>query len=115
MNKGPLVKVKIGPNRFAKMYRQDAIARGLIPEPEEKKPKKQRRPVADKMRRGAVNKAIKKHQADDFSIIRGIGPATATILHVRGILTFEQLARADVSWLPGRTRRAVEDWREKQA
>jgi predicted flap endonuclease-1-like 5' DNA nuclease len=115
MNKGSLVRVQIGPNRFAKMYRQDAIARGLIAEPEGRKPQKQRRPVADKRRRGAVNKAVKKQQMDDFSIIRGIGPATAETLHERGILTFEQLARADVSWLPGRTRRAVEDWREKQA
>ena len=34
MDKGPLVKVKIGPGRYAKMHRQDAIEAGLL------KPKK---------------------------------------------------------------------------
>ena len=112
MNKGPLVRVQIGPNRFAKMHEQDAIARGLIEKPKAKA-KKQRRPAADKRRRPAQNKA-QSQPVDAFVTIRGIGKATAEKLREMGIFTFEQLKTADIGGLSGRSWRAIQDWREEQ-
>lgn len=124
MGKGPLVKVELQPGRFVKMYRDDAIAAGLLDAPE---PKKRRQKPADKMRAPAQDKsksnvvvtdqpagarAIVTTVADDFTQIPGIGAATAEELRQRGFYTFEDLRNADLAELPWRARHAVEEWRD---
>jgi len=50
----------------------------------------------------------------NFTEIDGIGKATNRKLHDHGIHTFEALKAADVGFLPGSARKAVEKWREQQ-
>jgi predicted flap endonuclease-1-like 5' DNA nuclease len=98
-NRGPLVKVRIGPNRYAKMYQKDAIERGLV---------KSIKPVENKMILPAENKA----DWEDFTDIPGIGKASNDLLHEHGVHSYEDLLRADISYLNGKSKAAVEAWRE---
>jgi hypothetical protein len=49
----------------------------------------------------ASNKARKSTSqgGDDLTILEGIGPKVAKVLNQAGILTFEDLARADAGWV----------------
>lgn len=121
MKKGPLVKVEISPGRFVKMHQADAIARGLI------LPEKKRRPTGrDKMRAPGRDKGAppqsppgggrddepESERVDDFTVIPGVGPATARVLVTRGITTFEQLRQAgELTYLSERVNAAIEEWR----
>ena len=112
MGKGKLVNVKISPGRFVKMYEADAIAKGLIPGAKAK-------PQAEnKMLSPAKNKALEeappeeKLQADEFTSITGVGPATARALVSHGIITFAQLREpGDLAYLTAKTREAINVWR----
>lgn len=118
-NKGPLVKVLLQPGRFVKMHRQDAIDRGLLGEPEQKRQKASREPVENKIFVPDGNKAEQKVEPeepleqDDFTEIPGVGLATVQLLHHQGIYTFEQLRKADLSELYYRARQAIEEWQEE--
>jgi len=61
----------------------------------------------DKMRPKPRDKA----EADDFTGIPGVPAFAAQSLHNHGILTFEQLRQADLRWLHGPVRAAIERWR----
>lgn len=122
--KGPLVRVELEPGRFVKMYKKDAQARGLLDG------QKKRQPTGDKVRRPEQNKGQPPPQpspkvgkgaevstrviAEDLTVIPGIGEAAAAILRERGILTLEELQRVETEDLPGRVRRAVEEWLDGQ-
>lgn len=117
--KGPLIRVELQPGRYVKMHRQDAIDQGLLKpkkKPKEKAPKKGRKPARDKMRRPERDKALSATAnkpdtpPDDFTVIPGVGPATAGELQQHGIRTFEQLRKADVGFLHGRAQTAIEEW-----
>jgi predicted flap endonuclease-1-like 5' DNA nuclease len=92
MGKGPLVRVEIEPGRYGMMHRQETIEAGLIAAPKRRKPAEDKvsRPEGDKGKRESGNrdsgsgKAGKRKSADDFVIIRGIGPATVEALHEAG-------------------------------
>lgn len=120
MGKGPLVKVELQPGRFVKMYRDDAIAAGLLDAPEKKRKK-----PADKMQKQAQDKSgvvVTQDRArpapgvttaaDDFTQIPGIGAATAEELYERGFDTFEELRNADLAELPWRAQLAIGQWRD---
>lgn len=114
MGKGPLVKVQIGKNRWVKMYQADAIAKGLLPSPRPS-PKmgegvKERMQAENKMREAPENKGAAT-AGEDFTKIPGVGRATASELHARGILTFDQLAASDLGFLQqGKVRQAIEEY-----
>jgi predicted flap endonuclease-1-like 5' DNA nuclease len=85
------------------MYESDAIAKGLL--------KKKVQPQAqNKMREAPENKSAASAPAgEDFTKIPGVGRATASELHARGILTFDQLAASDLDFLQqGKVRQAIE-------
>lgn len=99
-----LVKVNIGRGVFMRMEKQEAIKKGLY-----KPPTKQRAPVKNKMITPAENKQVER---DDFSEIEGVGPATKKALYAAGIYTYDQLADADVSFLPTAGQKAVDKFQE---
>lgn len=129
MGKGPLVSVELAPGRFAKMHKQDAIEAGLLPG-------KKRDPQEDKMRRPSEDKGKQEtadekqtprdeetvsqshsrpgsaESGDDLTEIPGVGPSTAEDLRSRGLDTLDDLRGADLGALDGRTRRAIERWRD---
>jgi len=124
-SRGPLVRVELEPGRFVKMYKKDAGALGLLkPSPQGKV----RRPGGDKMRRPEGDKGQPPPQpspkegeeaevstrviTDDFTVIPGIGEATAAMLRERGILTLEVLREMETGDLPARVARAIERWRD---
>lgn len=116
-NKGPLVRVQIG-NRWVKMHEADAIAAGHLAakatEPEKARPaaENKARPTAE------ANVATKTTPAPapvaetavDFATIDGVGPATARRIVAQGITTYEQLRQANLDFLSGPTRQAIETW-----
>ena len=112
MEKGPLVKMQIGPGRFVMMFEADVRAQGMLSS--KVKPK-----AVKKMRRPAENKSIPQEnesestpKADDFTTIPGIGKGTARALAANGITTFEQLRQAGtLSYIPSGTMQAIEAWR----
>jgi len=59
------------------------------------------------MRAPGRNKAA----ADDFSEIPGVPEFAVRSLHMQGILRFDQLWEADLRWLHGPVRAAIERWR----
>lgn len=61
----------------------------------------------DKRRRPTRDKAA----ADDFREILGVPEFAVQSLHNHGILTFDQLWNADLRWLHGPVRAAIERWR----
>lgn len=112
--KGPLVKVELQPGRFVKMYRQDAIDKGLLAAPETKS----QPPAENKMLPPADNKAATPPappapiEPDDFATIQGVGKATARALAAHGIATFPQLkAAGELAYLTAAANKAIEDWR----
>jgi predicted flap endonuclease-1-like 5' DNA nuclease len=80
---------------------------------------KGRAPAGNKMRDPGeekiqnVDKDIPREQWEDFTAISGVGKATDEKLHANHIHTFEALMDADVSFLPGAARNAIETWREE--
>jgi len=54
----------------------------------------------------------KRTKADDFTIIPGGPRFVSTSLHNYGVLTFDDLQTANLSWLPPRVRAAIERWRD---
>lgn len=111
MKKGKLIRVQIGPGQYRKMYEADAIAAGHIKAAKaaEKPQEKQRPQTANKMREPEQEKAA---QADDFTKIDGVGPATARALVAHGITTFDQLRHpVELDYLTPATVAAIETWR----
>ncbi len=115
MSKGKLIRVQISPGRFVKMYEADAVAKGLIAAPQEKA----QPPARNKMRLPEQDKApepveepAQEQQADDFTTIPGVGPATARALAASGITTFAQLRDAGtLDYLTAAVNAAIEEWR----
>lgn len=117
MKRGPLVKVEISPGRYVKMHQEDAIARGLIPSEKKKRPAgrdKMRSPGRDKGAppqpppEGGQNAAT----TDDFTVIPGVGPATARALEAHGFSTLEQLREVgELTFLGSAINLAIEEWR----
>lgn len=121
--RGPLIKVQLGPHRYAKMYEMDAIEKGLIPKPGRLPSDK-----GEKSRSQAENKMIKPEENkgeigqektvpdrvewEDFTEIQGIGRASCSALYDNGVHTWEDLLDADVSFLNPKARAAVVAWRE---
>lgn len=101
--KGPLVKIEIKPGQAVKMYRRDAIEQGFLDEVWEGE-QTEVQPNND----GDNDPPVVQ---DDFTEINGVGPATAKLILNRGILTFEQLKAADVSFLSPKAAEAVDDWK----
>lgn len=62
----------------------------------------------DKMRAPGRNK---EGRPDDFTEIPGVPDFASESLHNQGVLRFDQLWTADVSWLPWRVRDAIARWR----
>jgi len=60
----------------------------------------------DKMMRGT------RAKADDFTLIQGVPQFVSTSLHNYGVLTYEDLRTADLSWLHPSVRQAIERWRD---
>ena len=141
--KGPLVRVKLSPGRYVKMYEADAIAAGHLPPkaaPKVEKPKgkpaqenKGRRPEGDKVKVAdvplLVETAVKEtavasaesgasaEAGDDFTTIGGIGKATARLLAAHGIVTFDELREAategQLSFMSSQQQQAIETWKEE--
>lgn len=114
MRKGPLVKVHLGNGRYVKMHREDAIAAGHIDAPQEKaqpQPQTKERPKRqDKQITPQETKAAQP--ADDFTVIDGVGPATARALEANGVTTFDELRDAgDLDYLSASVNAAIEEWR----
>jgi predicted flap endonuclease-1-like 5' DNA nuclease len=111
-----LVKVQLGPHRFAKMYEEDAIKRGLL---------KKQAPAANKMVAPHENKMIapqeekreapefEKEQWDDFTEIHGVGKATADLLREHGVHYFDELLYAQIDFVNPKAKQALELWRKK--
>lgn len=110
-----LVKVQLGPHRFAKMYEDDAIKRGLL---------KKQAPAANKMITPQENKMItpteekreapefEKAQWDDFTEIHGVGKATAESLQSHGVHYFDELLYAQIDYVNPKAKQAIEFWRK---
>jgi predicted flap endonuclease-1-like 5' DNA nuclease len=115
--KGKLIRVTMPAGNIVKMYTQDAIAMGLIKAPQTKA---MPAPAENKMMpMPAENKAQPAPQNDnellpsDFKLIKGLGKASARMLVAQGVTTCEQLRTADISFLPAKVQKAVEDWRNE--
>lgn len=67
---------------------------------------KMRRPARDKGRAG-----LKPTPTDDFTDIPGVPEFASRALHDQGVLTFEDLRRADLNWMHRPIRAAIERWR----
>ena len=113
MSKGKLIRVQISEGRVVKMYEADAIAKGYIAAPQTKA----QSPAQNKMRLPAENKAPELEpeevpEPDDFTVIDGVGPATARALAASGITTFAQLAVAgELDYPTAAANAAIEEWR----
>lgn len=110
--KGPLVKVQIGPGQYVKMYRADAIAAGHLSEKTRPPAENKLRPPEDDKRQasGPERDAVSVPPVS-FTDIPGVGRATVRLLAGRGITTLDQLRQADLSFLPASARAAVEAWK----
>ena len=115
-DRGPLIKVQIGPHRYAKMYEKDAIKQGLLPRTgklpndrgEVSKSPSPLTPLPD----GEGNQIVPREEWEDFTEIPGIGEASCSALYDNGVHTWDDLLDADVSFLNPRARAAVAAWRE---
>jgi predicted flap endonuclease-1-like 5' DNA nuclease len=102
------------------MYKKDAQARGLLAPKKERCPTgdKARRPENDKVQRPDADKVSEcvpvepSPEADDFTVISGVGSATAEMLHERGLHTFDDLQAVETEDLPERVGQAIERWRD---
>lgn len=138
----PLVKVYKAPGQYVKMRLKDAERLGLsyvlegqrplalgtaLKGPDAHQLEKRRVPDGNKMREPGENKegqpplrsgtSLEQPEATqfaDFTEISGVGKATHNALHENGIHTIEALAEADLSFLSGSARKAVEKWLAKQ-
>jgi len=116
--KGKLIRVTMPAGNIVKMYTQDAIAMGLVKPPQTKA---MPAPAENKMMpmpaENKVQPAPSQVDADllpsDFKLIKGLGKASARMLVANGITTCEQLRTSDVSFLPTKVQRAIEDWRNE--
>jgi hypothetical protein len=116
--KGPLVRIQIGPGQYRKMYEADAIAQGLIVgKAQPPAQDKQRQPAQDKQRQPGQDKAQppkEEKPADDLSTIQGVGLATARMLAARGITTFDELRAASgagkLNFLSSAAQTAIGKW-----
>jgi hypothetical protein len=109
--KGPLVRIQIGPGQYRKMYEADAIAQGLIVgKAQPPAQDKQRQPAQDKQRQPPKE----ERPADDLSTIQGVGLATARMLAARGIATFDELRAASgagkLNFLSSAAQTAIGKW-----
>jgi len=102
------------------MYEQDAIEAGHIkPKRQEPAQDKQRRKVQDKQRRPQQDKAAElepelepEAEVADFTVIEGVGKATARALAANGITTFDELRDAgELDYLTPQVNEAIETWR----
>jgi predicted flap endonuclease-1-like 5' DNA nuclease len=106
MKKGKLIRVERAPGQIVKMYRADAERLGYI-KAQEKPQDKQRLPEQNK-----APEPEEKPQADDFTVIPGVGPATARALAANGITTFDALrAAGSIDYLTEKANQAIQDWR----
>lgn len=131
--RGPLIKVQIGPHRYAKMYEADAIKQGLTPKrgklPSDKgstppptlTPDPLSARISSGQGRGENDPALSeppqrvvlpRDEWEDFTEVPGIGKASCEALHANGIYTYEDLLIADVSFLTAKAQKAVEALRE---
>src|SRR5690606_1125045 len=111
-------RVELEPGRYVKMYEQDAIEAGHIkPKRQEPAQEKQRRKVQDKQRLPAQDKAAEPElepeaEAADFTVIEGVGKATARALAANGVTTFDELQEAgELDYLSAGVNAAIEAWR----
>lgn len=117
MKKGPLIRVKLSEGRYVKMYEADAIAAGHIeappqtkakPKPQDKQIKPQETKESEQPDPEPETKAV-----EDFTVIDGVGPATARALEANGILTLDELRDAgELDFLSASVNAAIETWRE---
>ncbi len=103
-----LVKVKISKGVYIKMEKADAIKKGLYAEPVKQK---MRAPVQNKMIQPKVHKLDSTPEPDDFTEIAGVGKATDKALHDNGIHTLDELMDCDLSFLSGKAKSVIEEWR----
>lgn len=114
--KGPVIRVEVSPGRFVKMHREDAVKGGYMAAPP---PQEKSKPATeDKMKRAAEDKSLStgREEVDveaDFTSIAGIGPATARVLKLNGITTFEALRNAGtLTFISAASRQAIEKWKD---
>lgn len=130
MKKGPLVRVELQPGRYVKKYEADAVRDGYAededgvwrlgvagPDPKKKAPQetKIRKPQEDKGKRPPEEKEAEQQETkamDDFTVIDGVGPATARALAAHDIRTFDELRAANLDFLTGQALAAIEEWRD---
>ena len=74
-----LVRVQLSGTRSVKMYKQDAIAKGLY---------KEHKQVENKMVEPDANKKVDPGVMVDFTTIPGIGVSASEKLKANGILSF---------------------------
>lgn len=111
---GRTVTVQVGPNRYKKMDRREAIEKGLLPG------EKQAPAAEDKMAMPAANKAAAAVVASpavtptdegfDFTTIPGVGPATNRLLHTRGIDTLAAAQESELDFLPQKMRDLIREY-----
>jgi predicted flap endonuclease-1-like 5' DNA nuclease len=124
--KGPLVRVELGPGRYVKMHRADVEAKELTgkvhPADKDKLKKpageKSLPPQGDKVSPPQGDKAAPPESTpepfmpDDFTAIDGVGKATARALVAHKIMTFEQLkAAGSLDYITPAAMAAIEAWR----
>lgn len=109
MKKGPLISVRHPDGHYTKMYREDAIAAGLLPGV------KSAPLPGNKIAPLPGNKSTPEVEAppDDFTTIPGVGLASSRSLVAQGVKTFDQLRGTDLSTLSlsKRVVDAIEAWR----
>jgi len=110
-----LIRVEISKGRFAKMHKQDAIAKGYI---------KMQPQVENKMIQPQVTKRVEKQEVNiedieeieeeidlqDFTDIPGIGENTAQKIRDHDIKTFKELEYANWDFLSKNARNALEEY-----
>jgi len=115
--KGKLIRVTLPAGNMVKMYTQDAIAMGLIAPPQTKAmpaPENKMMPMpAENKAQPAPSQVDAELLPSDFKLIKGLGKASARMLVANGVTTCEQLRTADISFLPAKVQRAIEDWRNE--
>ena len=112
-----LIRVEVAKGRWVKMYRQDAIAKGLI---------KARPQVSNKMVQPQANKEVEvghslidiDEKDDDemvmpFTDIPGIGATTAKKIEAQGIRNVQQLKYSNWTFLPKMAQNALQEYFNK--
>jgi predicted flap endonuclease-1-like 5' DNA nuclease len=116
MKKGKLIRVEVSPGRIVKMYEADAVAQGLIePSKEKAAPTTKQKPKPQDKQQlpGETKEPEQPAPADDFTVIDGVGPATARALAANGITTLDELASAgELDYLTATVNAAIQTWRD---